>query len=267
MMTDTELQEILARQIVYFVARDAKQNVVRTDHAALRKAWLKQRFASFDYHELLLRLHEKWLNLLYTALARPEVRRDDSVHYKLFMGPAREIFDRAPKPGQLDPKYWEPGKQTGWARSIFDYDRDTGLDVSSTWQWMTEDEKAKFFTLWGYMTRVAQNIQYTVDSAWDDNPSDSDWILNERYTGPIDWPANWMDELPADIIADAQGSPREQHPNVGAGEPCPEAGWWFTPAKADSRRYFRQGEVMPALSGDYGETYWQWAPDQSAPRL
>ncbi|NMG76600.1 hypothetical protein [Aromatoleum diolicum] len=127
MMTETELRGIIAKQMAYSRARRAEQNVVRTDHAALRKAWLKQRFASFDYHEFLLRLHEKWLELLYTALARPVVQRDDPVHYRLFMGPAKKNFDRAPKPGRLDPKYWEPGRQTGWARSILDYDRDSGL--------------------------------------------------------------------------------------------------------------------------------------------
>ncbi|MCB1951718.1 MAG: hypothetical protein H6944_01785 [Zoogloeaceae bacterium] len=56
-------------------------------------------------------------------------------------------------------------------------------------------------------------------------------------------------------------------PNVPAGTPCPEAGWWFTPVKPDSRRYFKQGETMPALSGDYGQTFWQWSPDQSTPAL
>lgn len=266
MMTETELQEIIARQMAHCTERRADQNIVRTDHAALRKAWLKQRFASFDYHEFLLRLHEKWLDLLYTALARPEVRRDDPVHYKLFMGPARDIFARAPTPGRLDPQLWEPGRQAGWARAILDYDRDTGLDVSSAWEWMTDEEERRFFPLWGYMTRVAQNIRNTVDSAWDD-PADHDWILNERYTGPIDWPANWMDELPRESIDADRGHVREHQPNVPAGQPCPEAGWWFTPAKTGSRRYFRQGEVMPALGGDYGKTFWQWSPDQSAPRL
>ncbi len=56
-------------------------------------------------------------------------------------------------------------------------------------------------------------------------------------------------------------------PNVPANQPCPEAGWWFTPAKPGSRRYFKQGETMPAVGGDYGETFWQWSPDQSAPAL
>ncbi|WP_295003840.1 hypothetical protein [uncultured Dechloromonas sp.] len=56
-------------------------------------------------------------------------------------------------------------------------------------------------------------------------------------------------------------------PNVPAGSPCPESGWWFTPAQPASRRYFKQGAVMPALGSDYGDTYWQWSPDQSAPTL
>ncbi|MFV0663240.1 hypothetical protein [Denitromonas sp.] len=56
-------------------------------------------------------------------------------------------------------------------------------------------------------------------------------------------------------------------PNVPANQRCPETGWWFTPAKPDSRRYFNQGETMPSVGGDYGQTFWQWAPDQSAPEL
>lgn len=38
--------------------------------------------------------------------------------------------------------------------------------------------------------------------------------------------------------------------NVPGGQPCPEAGWWFTPARPDSYRYFSQGEIMPSLDGD-----------------
>jgi hypothetical protein len=59
----------------------------------------------------------------------------------------------------------------------------------------------------------------------------------------------------------------KRRPNVPANQPCPEAGWWFTPAQANSRRYFKQDEVMPSVGGDYGDTYWQWSPDQSASTL
>jgi hypothetical protein len=69
---------------------------------------------------------------------------------------------------------------------------------------------------------------------------------------------------------DKTGDSREtekQRSNVPAGQPCPEAGWWFTPAKQGSRRYFKQGETMPDVGGDYGAVFWQWSPDQSAPSL
>jgi len=64
-----------------------------------------------------------------------------------------------------------------------------------------------------------------------------------------------------------EAEPSKRRPNVPAGNPCPEAGWWFTPALSSSRRYFKAGENMPSVGGDYGLTFWQWSPDQSAPSL
>lgn len=53
-----------------------------------------------------------------------------------------------------------------------------------------------------------------------------------------------------------------------AGQPCPQAGWWLTPAKTNSRRHFNAGEIMPAFEGSsYGATIWQWDSDQSDPKL
>ncbi|WP_231408566.1 PoNe immunity protein domain-containing protein [Ralstonia solanacearum] len=52
-----------------------------------------------------------------------------------------------------------------------------------------------------------------------------------------------------------------------ANQPCPRTGYWMTPAKAGSRRYFQQGDVMPAVASDYGSTIWQWDSDQSDPKL
>lgn len=56
--------------------------------------------------------------------------------------------------------------------------------------------------------------------------------------------------------------------HVAAGARCPRAGWWFTPAKANSRHHFKQGDVFPIIEGSaYGDTYWQWSTDQSDPTL
>jgi Domain of unknown function (DUF1911)/Domain of unknown function (DUF1910) len=48
-----------------------------------------------------------------------------------------------------------------------------------------------------------------------------------------------------------------------AGQPCPRSGYYFTPAKSNSRRHFQQGDMMPSLGGDYGVTIWQWDEQQA----
>ncbi|WP_164547852.1 hypothetical protein [Variovorax beijingensis] len=53
-----------------------------------------------------------------------------------------------------------------------------------------------------------------------------------------------------------------RRPSVPGGEPCPQAGWWFTPAQLDSRRYFDKGEIMPIIKGSsFGDTNWQQTGD------
>ena len=48
-----------------------------------------------------------------------------------------------------------------------------------------------------------------------------------------------------------------------ANTPCPREGFYFTPAQTNSRRHFKQGEIMPSVSDDYGMTIWQWDEQQS----
>ncbi len=48
-----------------------------------------------------------------------------------------------------------------------------------------------------------------------------------------------------------------------ANEPCPKTGYWWTPAKENSRTYFKQGDVMLNFSNSsYGVTIWQWDVNQ-----
>jgi hypothetical protein len=47
-----------------------------------------------------------------------------------------------------------------------------------------------------------------------------------------------------------------------AGQPCPQEGYWFTPASPASRRAFKRGEVMPEFKSGYGLTIWQWDDTQ-----
>jgi hypothetical protein len=50
---------------------------------------------------------------------------------------------------------------------------------------------------------------------------------------------------------------------VEGGAACPEAGYYFTPAHAESRRYFAQGDSMPSFGSGYGTTIWQRSVDQT----
>ena len=55
-------------------------------------------------------------------------------------------------------------------------------------------------------------------------------------------------------------------PRTPAGEPCPKEGYWFTPAHSDSRRHFKQGEVMPDFKNPLWATLWQWDENQKEPK-
>ena len=250
MLTDQKANEIIAKQLDHANARRNDATLVRTDEPALRKAWLKKTFASFDYHEHMLAVHEYWLRLIKAALTRAEGAPTASQPSPWLRNTAVPNLEKCDKPGQLAREKWRPGKQAGWARDILDYDRDSGLDLPAMWDWLTEAESLRIFPLWGYMSQLATNIRRTADDTW--NRTNDDILLDEQYTGPIDWPANWRDDV-ADLADGAA-----QRLRCEAGHPCPREGWWFTPAKAGSRRHFRQGEVMPAFSTDFGSTIWQW---------
>lgn len=50
---------------------------------------------------------------------------------------------------------------------------------------------------------------------------------------------------------------------VEGGQPCPQTGYWTTPAQQDSRRFFTAGDVMPIFEHSaYGATIWQWSDQQ-----
>lgn len=79
-------------------------------------------------------------------------------------------------------------------------------------------------------------------------------------------PPPWTEFYPEEV-RNANNMSDTERRSIPAGSNCTEAGWWFTPAQSGSRRYFKQGEAMPSVGGDYGLTFWQWSPDQSAPKL
>jgi len=74
------------------------------------------------------------------------------------------------------------------------------------------------------------------------------WYFVERIEGEYD------DEVEEPELTSASA----ERLRCPAGQPCPKAGYWLTPAKLSSRRLFKQGEVMPDFDSNYGATIWQW---------
>lgn len=73
---------------------------------------------------------------------------------------------------------------------------------------------------------------------------------------------------PKDLVAYARNfSPAPNTSQIGrveAGQPCPRAGYWFTPAQNNSRRLFKQAELMPAIdTSNWGDTLWYWSGEDA----
>jgi hypothetical protein len=79
---------------------------------------------------------------------------------------------------------------------------------------------------------------------------DCTWYLVERTTN--------SNEVQNSGVIEAT-----QPMRVPAGQSCPETGFYFTPARSDSRRLFNEGEIMPDFGADYGATIWQWDVKQN----
>ncbi|MBX8542777.1 DUF1911 domain-containing protein [Pseudomonas cichorii] len=71
---------------------------------------------------------------------------------------------------------------------------------------------------------------------------------------------------PKDLVEYArnyQPANEAQVTRIDAGQPCSKTGYWFTPAQANSRRHFQQGEIMPRISeSKWGDTLWYWSGEE-----
>jgi hypothetical protein len=102
------------------------------------------------------------------------------------------------------------------------------------------------------------------------DPEKAPWILSENIltSEPRKW---YFVERVEGEFEDENGGVNPDEVPTGtqpirlrceANQPCPKAGFWFTPARANSRSLFEQGQTMPEVGGDYGATDWQWDEQQ-----
>jgi hypothetical protein len=228
------------------------------DDKDLRKAWLKRKFASWEYHEELLKLHDEYLTAMHRHWADEGRQKRHPDFHQTMVSPVFLNFDKVEKPGTIPKSSWRPGKQVGWADAIsYNFNRglgDIGADFNE-YEEMDDAQRMHLNELVGQMLKRSENINRTVEDNWEKHEPYS--ILDGRSTGPIDWPPNWREGV-ADLV------PAPAALRCEANHPCPREGFWFTPAKSNSRRYFTQDQVMPAVGGDYGATTWQWDETQDA---
>lgn len=218
----------------------------------LRKEWLKRKFASFEYHEQMLRLHHNWVEVIRRALARALKDESPDPDYGTKAAFARN-FEKTDWPliqgnddlGRYSEVEWDRYRHIATFRSIPDYSRYL-MSEGDRLGWMTEDEHTELTKYWAPMAQMATNIRRTVDDTWGKN--DDDILLDERFTGPIDWPDDWRSEV--------AGPPR-----IKAGEPVPQAGVWQSVDHHKRQLRVNVGDRLPDLRSSYGITLWERVSD------
>jgi len=105
----------------------------------------------------------------------------------------------------------------------------------------------------GYWAIEAATVAYLLDV------DDSSFRENLVYPKDLVDYAKEMDELEIRTLDKDVGLRRR----VAGGNPCPESGYWMTPAWPSSRQYFNAGDLMPIfVNSPYGNTIWQWSSEQ-----
>lgn len=223
------------------------------DEKTLRKAWLKKRFASWEYHEELLRLHDEYLTALHRHWARSEIQKQYPDDYKAMQSPVFLNFDRVQKPGEITKSAWDSKPTVGWADAI-PYNFNKGMDFAGCNEYagVADAEREHLNKLVGLMLEQSENIRRTVENTWEKHSPDS--ILNEEYTGSISWPTNWREDL---LGASGAALLAAQATRIKAGEPVPQDGLWQAVDSSNRQQRSRAGQTLPDLGSAYGITVWQ----------
>lgn len=111
----------------------------------------------------------------------------------------------------------------------------------------TDKEGSSYFGYWCFEAALVTYL-------WD--------IDDSSYRDHLVYPKDLVDYARAH--ASLSSSPAiPENGRVEANQPCPRTGYWFTPALQNSRRHFKEGEIMPVVRADYGLNIWQWDENQA----
>lgn len=121
----------------------------------------------------------------------------------------------------------------------------------------------------GFVCANLSNPAFTADSFFDGAPTPElapSLVARNAFTSH---PSKWCflelvdgEFEPLEELADPRSQPIENR-RFPAGDNCDVSGYYFTPARLDSRRWFNANEVFPHLDSTYGKTIWQWDIQQN----
>jgi len=108
-----------------------------------------------------------------------------------------------------------------------------------------EKIKPEFSPYYGYWTMCAAAFSYLYG------------IDDSTYRDELVYPKEM-----ADYARSKPRNPVKLHDGssilrVLGGQLCPADGQWFSPAKPDSGRHFKKGDMMPVFDSEYGQSIWQ----------
>jgi hypothetical protein len=107
------------------------------------------------------------------------------------------------------------------------------------------------FGFYGYWSWEAATTTYLLDID-DSSYRDMDFYPRDL----VDYARSLRPPTP---LKDAPLDASTKRLRCEAGQPCPQAGFWSTPAQANSRRAFKAGELMPEFKeSSWGATVWYW---------
>jgi hypothetical protein len=154
----------------------------------------------------------------------------------------------------------------GDARTLNDLGRRAAAAVGRDALWVDGAKMATYATAAFKRGEFALPDRFTANDASDPEEAPSLIQKLSKTARPCKWyfvePVAGRFDDDTDAANTMQSSAASTGLRVEGRQPCPREGFWFTPARIDSRRHFRHGELMPEVGGDYGVTIWQWDDTQ-----
>jgi hypothetical protein len=142
--------------------------VVSDEDCELRKAWLKQKFLSYDYHEQLLRDYDRWCQLFEHHWNNEAVRKEDPDRAVSMVKQVIPRLREVSRPGMTPREGWTDGNKSGWASTIL-YNINKGMQylIDNPYSGMPVDSGSESKKLAQKILWEATNIRRTSDQTWE----------------------------------------------------------------------------------------------------